>query len=324
MLKAGGNPIATQQIVDRINDSEKPLPPTGHDSTVDQLNETLAELKEYVSKIDSNQQINTSDKKKMLTMPFFLSKRAELPEPKFGQKEWDLFTKMYGTLYDDYSDAFFDEENKITEFNFENYLPERIANEDETISTSFKNEVKYMNLMTSTKYEQHKANQEEFRKLMPIISQLTEEEAEIFVHMIQNKKAQQLNNDVARSETLVDDACSNEMKEKLAKISEDENFALKNTWRFNKTTMAHADKKKMPVDKRKVSDLLRHQNIFKAKIINELDTYFQYQNNPQFENGLLTYVNEASYGDMKELLLDVGISRHSTPFMNVAEFQKMN
>lgn len=48
------------------------------------------------------------------------------------------------------------------------------------------------------------------------------------------------------------------MKEKLAKISEDENFALKNTWRFNKTTMAHADKKKMPVDKRKVSDLLRH------------------------------------------------------------------
>ena len=125
----------------------------------------------------------------MLTMPFFLSKRAELPEPKFGQKEWDLFTKMYGTLYDDYSDVFFDEENKITEFNFENYLPERMANDDETISTSFKNEVKYMNLMTSTKYEQHKANQEEFRKLMPIISQLSEEEAEIFVHLIQNKKA---------------------------------------------------------------------------------------------------------------------------------------
>lgn len=63
---------------------------------------------------------------------------------------------------------------------------------------------------------------------------------------------------MARSETLVDDACSNELKEKLAKISEDENFALKNTWRFNKTTMAFADKKKMPVDKRKVADLLRH------------------------------------------------------------------
>lgn len=83
--------------------------------------------------------------------------------------------------------------------------------------------------------------------------------------------------------------------------------------------MKHADKKRMPIDKSKVVDLLRHQNVFKHKIINEVETYFEYQNNPQFENGLLTYVNEASWGDMKELLLDVGISRHNTRYMNVSD-----
>jgi len=55
-----------------------------------------------------------------------------------------------------------------------------------------------------------------------------------------------------------------------------------------------------------------------------LDTYFEYQNNPAFENGLLTYVNEASWGDMKELLLDVGISRGNTRFYNVGDLIKSN
>lgn len=114
------------------------------------------------------------------------------------------------------------------------------------------------------------------------------------------------------------------MKTKLAKVSEDENFALKNTWMHNKKTMKFADKKKMPIDKRRVVDLLRHQNVFKGKIIEELDTYFEFQNNPNFENGILTYVNEASWGDLKELLLDVGISRHNTTHININELNKAN
>jgi hypothetical protein len=32
-----------------------------------------------------------SDRKKMLAMPFALSKRTELPEPKKGQDEWEIF-----------------------------------------------------------------------------------------------------------------------------------------------------------------------------------------------------------------------------------------
>lgn len=80
----------------------------------------------------------------------------------------------------------------------------------------------------------------------------------------------------------------------------------------NKKTMKYADKKKMPIEKEKVVDMLRHSNVFKHKIIGELETYFSYQNNPNFSNGVLTYVNESSYGGIKDLLQDVGITRHNT------------
>lgn len=247
-----------------------------------------------------------------------------MPEPKFGQKEWDLFTKMYGTRWDEYDDLKFDKEDKITEFNYENYIPQHLYNKNQTIEVEFKDEVKYLNLLTKTKYEKHKVNQEEFKKLMPVFATLTEDEAEILIHMIQNKRTRELNNEKRRRGTLIDDACSDAMKTRLARMSEDENFALKNAWYHNKKTMKFADKKKMPIDQRKVVDMLRHQNIFKHKIVSELDTYFEFQNNPQFENGVLTYVNEASWGDLKELLLDVGISRHNTPYTNVAELQKIH
>ena len=37
ILKSKGNPIAIQQMVDLVNDNEKPLPPGAHDATVDEL-----------------------------------------------------------------------------------------------------------------------------------------------------------------------------------------------------------------------------------------------------------------------------------------------
>ena len=40
------------------------------------------------------------------------------------------------------------------------------------------------------------------------------------------------------------------------------------------------------------------------------------------ENGILTLINEGTYGDMKELVTDVGISSDSLEFMNVQDLQK--
>lgn len=145
----------------------------------------------------------------------------------------------------------------------------------DTQSESFKDLIKLANMESPTALEKHKLNQEEFRQLMPILASLTEEECEILVHMIRNK-GRELNNETRRSHLLTDNACSDDFKTKLAKMSEEENFNLKNRWMHNKKTMKYADKKRMPVDKSKVVDLLRHQNVFKDKIINELDTYWEY------------------------------------------------
>lgn len=67
-----------------------------------------------------------SDRKKLLAFPFYLAKRGELPAPKKGQKEWDLFTELHGKSWDHYAGLEFDPEDKITEFNYENHIPKYV------------------------------------------------------------------------------------------------------------------------------------------------------------------------------------------------------
>jgi hypothetical protein len=97
---------------------------------------------------------------------------------------------------------------------------------------------------------------------MPILRTLDEEETEIFLHLVKNK-GRTMDNDKNRTNELIDNDCSDGLKEKLSKISEEENYAMKNRYQFDKETMNYADKTKMPIDKSKVKDLLRHQNIFR-------------------------------------------------------------
>lgn len=66
--------------------------------------------------------MKTSDRKKLLALPFYLVKRQELPEPKKGQKEWELFTEMFEKEWNTYEGVKFDPEEKITEFNYEKFI----------------------------------------------------------------------------------------------------------------------------------------------------------------------------------------------------------
>jgi hypothetical protein len=47
--------------------------------------------------------MNPSDRKKLLSLPFYLAKRNQLPDPRRGQKEFDIFTELTGgkKWYDD-------------------------------------------------------------------------------------------------------------------------------------------------------------------------------------------------------------------------------
>jgi len=74
---------------------------------------------------------------------------------------------------------------------------------------------------------------------MPLLAKLDSEEQEILVHMIKNNN-RSLNNQEQFSNDLIDSACSNFMKTRLAHISEEANFLNKNRYHLDNTVMRFA------------------------------------------------------------------------------------
>lgn len=107
---------------------------------------------------------------------------------------------------------------------------------------------------------------------MPIFALLDEEECEIFLHLLMSKK-RSLSGFKQLSLDLIDNACSDDVAVRLAKISEEENFALKSRYKHQKETMNFADPKRMPIEAHKVKDLLRFQNTFRGRLHKELETF---------------------------------------------------
>ena len=66
--------------------------------------------------------MSESDRKKLLALPFYLSKRGQLPEPRRGQQEFNLFETLTGSSWYDDARVVVDNEHKITEFDYENYV----------------------------------------------------------------------------------------------------------------------------------------------------------------------------------------------------------
>ena len=81
-----------------------------------------------------------------MALPFLLAKRVELPEPKQGQKEYDLFQTLYGKSWNHYDGETFDQEEKITEFNYEKFIDKHLLEGVDTSSEDFKNAIKALNL----------------------------------------------------------------------------------------------------------------------------------------------------------------------------------
>lgn len=78
----------------------------------------LGDYKEHINKMG----LNSSDRKKLLALPFYLAKRNQAPEPRKGQKEFKLFQELTGHNWYDDADMDMDMEHKITEFDYENYI----------------------------------------------------------------------------------------------------------------------------------------------------------------------------------------------------------
>ena len=115
-----------------------------------------------------------------------MTKRTQCPDPKPGQWQYDAFKEMFGKDWHAYENLMIDEEKKITQFDYEEFLPTGYLNAVDTESEEFKNLIKELNFTSKTTYEQHQSNKEIFRKLMPFMATLDEKEGKDFLHLYQN------------------------------------------------------------------------------------------------------------------------------------------
>lgn len=156
-------------------------------------------------------------------------------------------------------------------------------------------------------------------ELMPLFRGLTEDESYSLIHKLKNQVGE---NGDKFTECILTDYTYQFTEKALAKISEEENYLAKNRYRLDKTKLDYADKKRMPIDAKKVKDLLRNKPAFTAKIREEIQNYEQDRENPQFQHGILSYLNEAAWGEMRDLLNDIGVKNENIPFANVGDYQK--
>lgn len=266
-------------------------------------------------------QLNPSDRKKLLALPYYMSKRRQYPEPKKGQIECKYFEEIYGMNYFEDAGMLFDDEKKITEFDFENHLPAYVVEKERHRfgTPEWTRHIRELNFHQKTRYERLQEAKEEFKEIMPLFRGLSESEAEILIHKLQNNTApiqETFNSD------FFDDRVTQRQEKKLAKISEDENFLTKNRYRLDKEKMIYAEKSRMPIDIRKVKDILRNRPAMIHKIRQDIPNYEDHRERTQFQNGVLSYLNENAFGATRALLNDIGITNQNIPFMNIVDLQK--
>ena len=151
---------------------------------------------------------------------------------------------------------------------------------------------------------------------------LNAQEKRALIHLIKNKRTEGCVDGKEVQAAMMDSVVDDSFEKELAEISEAENFAIKNRYKHQKETMDFAEKKRMPIDERSVRDMLRNQHIFRTKANSELPTYTAMEENSQFEHGLLTYLREGAYGELGELVKEVGIKRDTIPFYNLEKFRQ--
>lgn len=183
----------------------------------------------------------------------------------------------------------------------------------------FKKVVKILNFFSVTKHEALQEQKENFKQIMPLFKGLDEKETETLIHRLKSMN-RKLGDDF--TDALLTAQINREVEKKLAKVSEDANFDEKNRYRLEKTKLNYADKRRMAVDQAKIKEMLRNRTDMKLKIDEEIENYGHLQNNPQFEYGILSYLNESTYGEMRDLVRDVGIHTDNIEVMNVGDYQK--
>ena len=312
LLATEGNPVKIQRLINDLDRSS--VPKVGsYDELRERTQSAMQEYREAVEKMS----LNPSDRKKLLALPWYMSKRSEKPVPRRGQPEYELFKELTGRDWNEDSNLKFDDETKITEFDYENHISPEVLKGVDTSSQEFKDFIRMVNFQSKTRYEKFQEQKEKFSELMPHLAGLTKDEMRALLHKLMNDSSKDAKAGEAGLDQHLDTVVNRTLEQKLAKVSEQENYNVKNNYRHQQKTMKYADPKRMPVDENKVVDLLKNQHIFRNKLNTEVPNYTDRIQNHQFENGVLSYLSNIAKGEMLDLVREVGINRDSMQFTSI-------
>lgn len=101
----------------------------------------------------------------------------------------ELFEELTGRDYFEDARTIRDQEEKITEFNYQDFLNADLLKDIDTEGDEFKQFIKMLNYHSKTRLEQLDYQKKIFRELMPLLAGLTPYEQRALIHKIRNSRA---------------------------------------------------------------------------------------------------------------------------------------
>ena len=296
LQRAAGDPLLLQTLVHKAEPTHNPS--SNFDGLVGNVMCRLEQYKKEVDKLD----LTKSDRSKLLFLPFSNNNRAQNPEPKKGQWQYDLFTTMSGgKTWNHYDDLEFDPETKINIFEYEKMLPPSYLKKIDKDAPQFKKQVKMATILGHTEYEKHMELKKTFGKLMNVLHLLNEKEGESLCHLLKNKNGK----------SYIDALHSGVIESRLAKIAVYAQHEQKNEYLLEKNKLDYIRKDKMPVEKAKIKDVLKNAADFRVRFNDEFGLYDTMEKTMDQDKRLMQIFSITSTGPLEKLKLEIGLRKDS-------------
>lgn len=111
------------------------------------------------------------------------------------------------------------------------------------------------------------------------------------------------------------------LEKKLAKIQEEEAYLAKNRYRLDNETMRYADPNRMPVDKKKLRNVIRQRSNALQTIIEEVPTYEKHRKlyDANQESTYVAQIVDRATGGKKDFFKDIGLYPKQMPYYGDAD-----
>ncbi len=310
LARTNGNPVKLQELVMKARRSGPPA--KNFDGLISQAMDNMARYKQVINQMT----LNRSDRTKLLALPFFTQRRTQGPAPKKGMWQYDYFTELAGGKdWHHYDGMEYDNEKKITAYNFEKFLPASYLEHVDTSSPQFRKDLKMATLLQKTEYEKHTELKKNYRNLMNVLSYMNEDEGRSFVHLLKSKNNDYLN-----------DIHGGKLEDMLSKLAEEEGYAAKNDYFLRKTKLDYMKKDDYPIEKTKVKDLFKNARAFKERFTTEIGIYDTLPRMIDYEKRHVQEFIRNATGPFLALRNEIGLDmtgRLSTAFLRAKDLKEV-